>query len=254
MEYTFEGTLDLSKLLVNGVEVPVSLKIGDIDLASVALKMSGRVIPHPGIDWLISALPENVPLDPDADGDTWEGTPFEANGAAPSPVWRANSLNGYGAFEFRSATGSQLTRFDADLGGDVVQPCTHLMVAIATTNWWEAPDLFDGLNSGHRQSVYYSGSKVNIYAGGTPGVGPDTDGNWHTFGAVFNGASSSLWVDGVKVVTGNFGTDPIDYIRIGSGSNGGLSGKIAQYHFGGFALDDSTMTTQLAELAAKFDL
>jgi hypothetical protein len=58
-------------------------------------------------------------------------------------------------------------------------------------------------------------SAASVISGGA------ADANWHIWSALFNGASSEFWIDGVSVTTGNAGVNVIDGFTAGAFHTGG---------------------------------
>lgn len=81
-------------------------------------------------------------------------------------------------------------------------------------------NLTDGITSTNRHLVKeILGTDWRIFAG-TSVDGGTSDTDPHLFAAVFNGASSTLDVDGVEVVSGNAGAQTLTGLTIGSNYNG----------------------------------
>jgi hypothetical protein len=69
----------------------------------------------------------------------------------------------------------------------------------------------------------YSDSSTNcwsVYAGGGVVSLTVVDTNWHYVIAIFNGASSSIRLDGSAIRSGNVGTNSLDGLTLGAYSTG----------------------------------
>lgn len=76
--------------------------------------------------------------------------------------------------------------------------------------------LFDGIASVGGLIIYTITNTWTMFSGALISDGAD-DGNWHVFVGVFNGASSSLYVDGgVAAATGNTGSEGLSGITVGA--------------------------------------
>ena len=118
---------------------------------------------------------------------------------------------------------------------DLSQPNDIFFVG-AASNYSGSSIFLDGLDASHEHSVvlYASGPSWRLdggtlLSGGTPSPSP------HVFHAHFDGASSTLRVDGVQVIAGNAGTESINGLILGGyhGLNGlwlnGLLGEVLLY-------------------------
>jgi hypothetical protein len=102
-----------------------------------------------------------------------------------------------------------------------------------------------GITSGN--FVAYAGSNL---------TGTAADYGWHVFSVVYNGASSSLRIDGVEVATGNPGSNTSAGIR--HGANSSLSsffriGVCESIHYTG-AKDDTFLDAVEAELMSAYGI
>jgi hypothetical protein len=71
----------------------------------------------------------------------------------------------------------------------------------------------DGVNIGSRCTLAYgvvTGGKLSLYGGTAWVEGVHTRGAVHSYRAVYNGASSASYVDGVQLATGSAGTNALD--------------------------------------------
>lgn len=74
----------------------------------------------------------------------------------------------------------------------------------------------DGTNSMRLQVRAPVGVDPWAIDGGTGLLGGAADDNWNIWCALFNGASSEFWLNGVSEASGNAGTDTPDGITIGA--------------------------------------
>lgn len=102
--------------------------------------------------------------------------------------------------------------------GAIVQPATivvvHAYASSAVTTY-----LIDGANSSDRMVVFKNSSQ-NRYFGGSTRGGPAADQQRHVQVAIFDGAGSSLMIDGVQVDTGNVGSNSLTGLSIGDRYDG----------------------------------
>lgn len=122
-------------------------------------------------------------------------------------------------------------------GAPLTQPFTTLVVAkldAAYVNDNNNRILFDGNDATNRVLIYKDGSTApdswGIWAdsGVTDG---NASANWTLFDALYNGASSQMWVNGASALTGNPGAKVLDGITVGGyyvGSSVMWSGYIAE--------------------------
>lgn len=130
------------------------------------------------------------------------------------PTMGTTSQNGLGTLDF---DGGDFLSVDF---ADEAQPVT---VAIVLKS--------DNVDSGNRQAfgnfsnpsatVFVNSDTYRYYAGTERSSGVTEDGNWHIIVAIFNGASSSFWLDGVQRVTTDPGSAACKGISIGADPSGG---------------------------------
>lgn len=164
-------------------------------------------------------------------------TPTQATAAA-KPTHRTNILNGL-----------PVERFD---GGDrltasftLAQPVTVFVAGKRTGTG--AQQFTDGAPGGGRMAVYYNNATglLTIYAGGPgPIGGPALDTAWHILTVIFNGASSSMRIDGGTATTASPGTASPGGITVGS-FNGSITnalvGDIAELIYYDSVLSDANL-------------
>lgn len=164
------------------------------------------------------------------------------------PTLRYNVLNG-----------KKVYRFD---GGDnvvsaswgLVQPLTLFIVGKQTSA--SPGNLCDGSNVAQNTMVVQVGdTDFLLYAGGFL-----TDGarntNFNTIVAVFNGASSKLWVNGGAATTGNPSTGIPEGVCLGATSTLGapMTGDIAEFAIVGSALSTADVNRIGAYVAYEYGL
>lgn len=114
-------------------------------------------------------------------------------------------------------------------GATLTPPTTFFVVAHSTTD--TNTFFFDGIDSTNRNALFITATPLYaLFAvgGQIDGSAPDTDP--HIFRCVVNGASSSLFIDGVSDATGNAGSANLTGLNIGSANGqaaGFLDGSIA---------------------------
>lgn len=77
--------------------------------------------------------------------------------------------------------------------------------------------LFDGAAIGFRQAIHHPAvTPWSYFAGNVVNSATAFDQNAHVFAAIYNGASSNLWLDGVSIAGGNPGSDTLVQLVIGN--------------------------------------
>lgn len=153
------------------------------------------------------------------DGDavgTWADSSGNARDAVQAsagnkPVFKTNILNGKPVVRF-DGVNHQFLRTAAF--SSVFTSTTIFIVGKGTGNG-VTTRYIDGITSNHRQHMLYVTAKYWMTAG-TDLNGGTADTNYHVIVSNFNGASSSIFVDGTSIVTGNAGTNGMDGATIGS--------------------------------------
>lgn len=139
---------------------------------------------------------------------------------------------------------------DANLG-ITAQPTTRFFIGRFVTAGNSAPLLTSLVAGGNRNALAQAatGGKFNAYSGTNLPHTATTDTALHFFAVVYNGASSSITVDGVAV-TGNAGTESANGLRINSLTSAAstLPTAFGAMLFGEAAAYDKAMTT--AEIAS----
>jgi hypothetical protein len=188
--------------------------------------------------------------------DTWSDKSGNGNDvteatADKQPTTGANTLNGSNVIDFSSSS----------LGNAsfaVSQPFTVFFVAEPDGN--HGGFLFDEINLGTRvtMSHYWGANTVRIDAGTAVDSGVVLSAATATlFRATFNSTSSSIFVDGSSVASGDAGTNDLDSgIRMGSGwnKNDGYTGAIAEIIFVNGTLTASQIADTETYLAAKWGI
>lgn len=127
-------------------------------------------------------------------------------------------------------------------GKNVVDFPDHSQMLTATFNVPQPVTVFaatasDTASAGNRQIVANRGSATiwvynnmwSLYAGGVLQSGTTLDTSPHVASAVFNGASSELWLDGVSILVGNPGTSGFPSgVYVGSDGSGNWDGPVAE--------------------------
>ena len=140
------------------------------------------------------------------------------------PTTGTRTLNGLNVLDFDGSSDYLQGAF----GGTLSQPNT-IFAVFQNDAASPADYIYDGDDGTNRHAFYLSSNKYNLFAGGNPNGGTiDTDP--HISKAVFNGAGSSLFIDGSSVFTGSVGTQSMDGITVGARYNGAnfLDGAIAE--------------------------
>lgn len=109
--------------------------------------------------------------------------------------------------------------------GTLAQPYTIwiVMKAGSTASY---PAFIDGLSTSNR-AIFYGNAGVWDMAAMTDTNGGTMDTNWHIFCLKFNGASSSITIDGDAPTTVNPGTNSFVGMTIGAAYDGSLRGQMS---------------------------
>jgi hypothetical protein len=113
--------------------------------------------------------------------------------------------------------------------------------------------------AGGRQLIGYGGGAYQVYANGTVRSGGSVDTGTHVIAAVFNGASSKLYVDGgASLIAATTGTDGwgigaagIVYLGF-DGTSARMNGKLGELRAWNSALANANLDIIGADLAAKW--
>jgi len=96
----------------------------------------------------------------------------------------------------------------------LTQPNTIFIVYKITGTLGTLEFVFEGLNAANRNTFYYQNTfRIRSDAELRDGANDNND-NIHT--ALFNGATSEYWINGISVVSGNAGADQLSGITLGS--------------------------------------
>jgi hypothetical protein len=137
--------------------------------------------------------------------------------AGKKPLYKVNVKNGYPTVRFDGADDYLQGAF----GATIAQPVTYfiaLRIITAASNKY----IMAGDDATNRVDMY-SDSSTNcwsVYAGGGVVSLTVVDTNWHYVIAIFNGASSSIRLDGSAIRSGNVGTNSLDGLTLGAYSTG----------------------------------
>jgi len=158
-----------------------------------------------------SADNDSVAVWPDLSGNNNHLT---MDTAASQPLFKTAILNSRPAMLFDN-TDDQLS-LTAFASGTLSQPMTYFLVAkLVAVHPSGYQFIVDGQATG-RSTIYVNPSLTwGLYAGTESNAAGAADTNNHLFAALFDGASSKLWVDGGSGVTGNPGATAMDGVRMG---------------------------------------
>ena len=144
-----------------------------------------------------------------------------------------DTLNGYPVLRFNGITTNLQGAFTT--GGALAQPFTVFVVAKLDASVVDDDGYYyltDGDDVANRMVLMKTkqGAPLQdrwlISAGGTGIYGGVADANWNVWAAVFNGASSRFWHNGIaECAAGNAGADAPDGITIGAAPTGVLAWK-----------------------------
>lgn len=184
----------------------------------------------------------------DLSGNSRTLTPVTAFG----PGTGSATINGLNAFDF-FAGGVHRGLGTASI--TVAQPITALVVV---TTYAISPGMsILGNTTSNPALLVYLSSGWTMFAGAVIGDTVTADSNPHVLGAVFNGASSSLYLDGTQINSGDAGSSGFSAtpLLIGSGATNnadtwrGLMGEALLYSS---ALSSPDYAAQQAYLKAKW--
>jgi hypothetical protein len=183
---------------------------------------------------------------------TWPdlvGTADATQGTATNrPLYRANGLNG-ASVDFDGSD-----NFMNAAGVSVSQPDTIFVVVSVDDPFITGRTTFDGATS--RQALYWA-TNWFMYAGSAEvDSGDAVTTGAHYLVATFNGASSSLRLDGAEIATGNPGAAALTSMNIGTfnGSGQFFPGHIKQIGICSEAVAGDDLTSLETYLADKAGL
>ncbi len=131
------------------------------------------------------------------------------------PTW--NAVTGRVTFTAANSTFLQSAAFASALS----QPNTIFVVYKITGNLADSEIIFDGVTGVGRNVFWIHGGDFRIYGGATL-IDGATNANDNIHVACFNGVSSEYWINGVSVLAGNVGADPLDGITLGTLNSFGM--------------------------------
>jgi hypothetical protein len=170
---------------------------------------------------------------------------------ARRPSYQTNEVNGLACLRF-GGTDDQMT----STVFAVAQPLTAVMV-VKQVGWINGEWLFDSDAVGE-MGVFQSTTspRVDLW-GGSSAVAANTGlvvGEWHILVAIFEGASSSLRVDGGTATTGSGGTVGLNGFTLGAKANDTVWSQIdvAEIAFYSASLSEANQDALLAHLGSKY--
>jgi hypothetical protein len=168
--------------------------------------------------------------------------------AGKRPLYRTNIVNGLPIIRFDGVDDNL-----AATGFTLNQPSTIVAVFVQRMDPAGNKGLLDGASADYSRYLFVggSGNTLGVYAGGTPINGPTlTVGAAYYAVAIFNGASSSVRVNGGTATSGNAGSSGASGITIGSANNG-AGGEYGQFDFGEiFAYNSALSADYIADINA----
>jgi len=162
--------------------------------------------------------------------------------AANKPILKLNIIYGHPVIRFDGSNDTLIGTYTN--GGSMSQPITVFAVAVLSATADTVKHLIDGTATGHRPILRQSDEgAAGLWgiAAATSVVGGASDTNWNIWTALFNGASSQLWLNGVSELTGDAGTNDGAGLRVGTNTSGlaGWLGDIAELIFFDAELSDA---------------
>jgi hypothetical protein len=162
--------------------------------------------------------------------------------SANQPTTGSRTLNGLNVLDFDGSSDYLQGAF----GVTLTQPNT--IFAVFKRDSAGTMFLYDGIDSSNRHAQYFSSGNYKAFAGTTINGGTvDTDP--HISRAVFNGSSSSLFIDGSSVVAGDAGALSLNGITLGAQYTAAnvLDGAIAE-----LIVVDGTLTADEITLVENY--
>jgi hypothetical protein len=144
------------------------------------------------------------------------------------PLYRTGIVNGLPIIRFDGSNDNL-----AATGFTLNQPSTMVAVFVQRMDPAGNKGLMDGASADYSRYLFVAGSgnTLGLYAGTTLNGPALTVGTIYHTTAIFNGASSSVRINGGTATSGNAGSGGASGVTIGS-SNNGAGGEYAQFDFG----------------------
>jgi len=186
--------------------------------------------------------------------DVTQGTP------AARPLYKTSILNGKPVVRFDGS--DDYLQGALTNAGATTQPATIFAVAQLDATVLDdgaTRPIIDGDDSGHRTLLYKSGipspDSWGIYAG-TALYGSAGDSDTNIWCALFNGASSQFWLNGISEASGDAGSRALDGITIGALYDGARpwKGDIAEIIVYDAGLSNADKNEVGSYLATKYGL
>ena len=230
-----------------------------VSLSLLNPRASGSV-PSPVLKWLASAGVKNSSDVAPANNDSLNSWTDQIAGVVASwesarPKYNTGIQNGLGGITFPSTS-----RFSQSSLAMTLTTCTSFYIFKKDSSSGTYQFCFDSESASGRWIIARDNSspstKLLCSAGGTNLISSSTLSNSTAYiaGAVFNGASSSAWLNGTSVASGNPGSDALSSIQIGSQNNGTLqwSGYIMEIRFYSTPLGTSDIGSVFTELNSTY--
>ena len=171
----------------------------------------GESLPYPfniGWDLYCEAELDDVNYDDDDNVDPihdFSGNARNiAHNAGTAAKFKVNIKNGLGAFSFTNAD----TKYLTDTGKTINQP-NHIFVVVNADSDPTGQALFDGIDGTHKHRTYNYLANTYMVSAGTDTFGVGINDGWHILEYLFDGAGSTVTVDGVEVHSANYGALPL---------------------------------------------
>lgn len=174
------------------------------------------------------------------------GNGYHLGTATGSPTTGSRTIGGLNAIDFASA------RMSVDIP-DQTQPLTVYFVLQSDVTADSSPTKYEFLGYDPSVGGTDMGQIFDEWTAGNLESLIGVDGTAHIVGAVYNGASSVIWVDSTEV-TGNAGTSGLNKIHIGNRGNDGAAfdGAIGHGLFYTAAHDATTRSAVRTLLQAQW--
>jgi hypothetical protein len=102
------------------------------------------------------------------------------------------------------------------LQASLSMPQPNYVATVARYTTVSTSPILDGAGNDLRIWSSNASTFISLYCGGQLDSGATTPAAWHLIEALFNGASSKIWIDGVLAASGSIGTAAATAITFGS--------------------------------------
>lgn len=155
------------------------------------------------------------------DDSSGNGNDAGVFGPPDNPIYKVNIINGEPVARFNNAGNILITP-----NFSLAQPCTIFVVTKYSQAVVSNDTMFDGLTSNSMRGMRSSATDVQEYAGAFGPLVTTTPEAFHAYSFIYDGASSTVRVDGGTAGTGNPGAGNGGGLTLNSqGGGGGFGGQ-----------------------------